>query len=309
VLATTCEGSGEASGVLTDSGRILTAASAVKQPLSIVVVTPDGRIRRANLLGTSADGVAVLQPIGRIDATPVRLAPANPDPKAERALVGYTAAGKQTIRPIGSTADPHPLGTVMNTAKLGGPVVDRSGQLVGVVVGDTVEASTIIPLDELSGYVAPKPTGLTIDNRDTCAASRGPQGAIAPELQVASTQLAVEVQKLLGAYLTLENKRDFPALQVHYSDQLAKTITAANDRRTHQTTYFFAPKLTEVSPYAEGGAYARMTFNALFSPTATGAGGRNCNRLDYRYRLVRKGGKLVIDTAVSMVPALSCDSD
>ena len=40
VLATTCAGTGEATGVLIDDGRILTAASAIKQPLSIAIVTP-----------------------------------------------------------------------------------------------------------------------------------------------------------------------------------------------------------------------------------------------------------------------------
>jgi hypothetical protein len=91
---------------------------------------------------------------------------------------------------------------------------------------------------------------------------------------------------------------------------LAKTLTEARDARSHQTTYFFGPKLTEVSATADGGAYARITFNALFSPTASGAEGRNCNRLDYRYRLVREGGKLVIETVKAMTdPPVSCDSD
>lgn len=95
VLATTCAGTGEGSGVLIDGGRVLTATSAINQPLSIVVISPDGRIHRANLLGTSADGVAVLQPIGQFDGTPVQLAPADPEPKAERALIGYTAQARR----------------------------------------------------------------------------------------------------------------------------------------------------------------------------------------------------------------------
>jgi hypothetical protein len=52
-----------------------------------------------------------------------------------------------------------------------------------------------------------------------------------------------------------------------------------------------------------------MAFNALFSPTASGADGRNCNHLDYRYHLLRDGGKLVIDTAVTMSPSVACDSE
>lgn len=310
VLSTTCAGSGEASGVLVDGGLILTAASAVEQPLSTVVVTSTGLVRRANVIGTSQDGVAVLQLIGQLAVTPAEIAPDDPEAKAERALIGYTAAGAQAINPVGSAAEPRALGEVMNAAKLGGPVVDGSHRIVGLVVGDTVQASTIVPRATLSRYVAPNPTGITADANACDATSRGPQGAVVPVLQVARTPLAVESLKLFAGYLTLENKRNFPALQALYSKQLAKTLTEKRDARSHQTTYFFAPKITEVSATGDGGAYARITFNALFSPTATGADGRNCNRLDYRYHLIREGGKLVIDSVKAMAdPPVSCDTD
>lgn len=309
VLATTCEGTGEASGVLTANGTVLTAASAVKQPLSIVIVTPDNRIRRANLLGSSADGVAVLRLIGRLDNAPVPLAVTDPDPNAERALIGYTAGGKQSIQSIGTTEHPRALSEIMNAAKLGGPVVDKAGQVVGLVVGDTVPASTIVGVDKLRGYVVPNATGITADADRVCARSRGPQTGIVPELQVASTPLAVDAQKLLGTYLTLENRHDFEGLQALYSKRLAKTLTVDRDRESHQTSYFFGGKLVEVTRSGVDGANARMTFTALFSPNAKGSGGRPCNRLDLRYRLIRESGKLVIDQASSMVPAQSCDTD
>lgn len=310
VLSTTCAGSGEASGVLVDGGLILTAASAVEQPLSTVVVTSTGLVRRANVIGASQDGVAVLQLIGQLAVTPAEVAPSDPDAKAERALIGYTAAGTQSINAVGSAAEPRALGEVMNAAKLGGPVVDGSNRIVGLVVGDTVQASTVVPRATLRGYAAPNAAGITADANACDKTSRGPQAPIAPVLQVARTPLAVETLKLFASYLTLENKRDFSALQGLYSKQLAKTLTEARDARSHQTTYFFAPKITEVSPSGAGGAYVRITFNALFSPTASGAEGRNCNRLDYRYRLVREGGKLVIDTVKAMTnPPVSCDTD
>jgi hypothetical protein len=309
VLATTCEGTGEASGVLTDNGLVLTAASAVKQPLSIVIVTADNRIRRANLLGSSADGVAVLRMIGRLDDTPLPLATTDPDPKAERALLGYTAAGKQSSQSVGTTERPRALSEVMNAAKLGGPVVDKASQVVGLVVGNTVQASTIIGVGKLREYVAPSAKGIIPEAGGDCQQSRGPQTAIAPELQVAGTQVAREVQRLLGNYLTLENNRDFEAIRPLYSKRLAKTLTVDRDRRSHATSYFFTAKLTEVSRYGVDGAYGRMTYNALFSPTASGAGGNTCNHLDVRYRLVREAGKLVIDQATAMGAPVGCDSE
>jgi hypothetical protein len=52
-----------------------------------------------------------------------------------------------------------------------------------------------------------------------------------------------------------------------------------------------------------------MTFNALFSPIASGADGRSCTRLDYRYRLIREGGRLVIDNTASIRPPEPCDTE
>jgi S1-C subfamily serine protease len=305
VLATTCGSTGEASGVLIDNGRVLTAASAVANPRSIVIVTADGRIRRANLLGTSTDGVAVLQSIG-LEGTPMQLATADPDPKVQRALIGYTAAGKQTINPVGSTADPRALSEVMNTAKLGGPVVDKSGDLIGLVTGATVQASAIVPLENLRAYVAVAPSGLDLATAGTCDQSRGPQAAIVPALQVAGTPLNVEVRGLFGNYVTLENQQDFRGLQSLYSARFAKGMTVDRDRHNHKTSYFFNPKITDVAP---DGSYARMSYDILFAPTATGAGGQNCNRLDVRFQLVRVNGKLLIDRTVPMATPVSCDTD
>ncbi len=310
VLATTCEGTGEASGVLIGDDLILTAASAIKQPLSIAIVTEDGRVRRTNPLGTSTDGVAVLRLIGRLDDEPVPLAPANPDPKAERALLGYTAAGALTARSVGTTEQSQALSSWMNQAKLGGPIVDKAGQVVGLVTGDTVPASTIVPLDKLRGYVVPNSVDLTPEAGGTCERSRGPQNAMIPELLVASTPLAVESQKLLGNYLTLMNRHDFAGLrQQVYSERLLRGYSEDRDRSSHQTSYFFGARMTEVTRYATDGANVRMTFTVLFSPNANGAKGQTCNRLDLRYRLVRDRGQLRLDQGTSVAAAQSCDAD
>ncbi|TCO21303.1 trypsin-like peptidase [Kribbella steppae] len=310
VLATTCEGTGEASGVLIGDGLILTAASAIKQPLSIAIETEDGRVRRANPLGTSADGVAVLRLIGRLDTEPVPLAPPNPDPKAERALLGYTAAGAVTSRSVGTEEQPQALSSWMNQAKLGGPIIDKTGQVVGLVTGDTVPASTIVPLEKLREYVVPNAAGLTPEAGGTCQRSRGPQNAVVPELLVASTPLAVESQKLLGSYLTLLNRHDFAGLrQQVYSRRLLRAYSEEKDRSSHETSYFFGAKITEVTRYAVDGANVRMTFTVLFSPNANGAQGQTCNRLDLRYRLVRDSGQLRLDQGTSVATAQSCDAD
>jgi hypothetical protein len=308
VLATTCAGTGEGTGTLIEGDKILTAASAIKEPMAIVIVTPDNRIRRANLFGTSADGVAVLRMIGPLDAPRLRLAATELPPNAERALIGYTAAGAETIQKIGTAAHPVHLSTVMDAAKLGGPVLGTSGQVVGMVVGDTVQASTIVGVDKLRAYVAPGSTGIKATLGD-CPRSRGPQTPVAPELQVASTPLAVEVQQLLTSFYTHMNRHEFEAVQPLYSRRLARSLTPDHDRRAHQTSYFFLPKVTELTRFDGDGAAARVSLNVLFAPGVKGSGGQSCNRLDYRYEMVRRQGKLVIDRAVKMSDPQPCESE
>ncbi|MEV0797446.1 serine protease [Kribbella sp. NPDC050281] len=309
VLATTCAGNGEASGVVIGAGLVLTAASAMKQSLSMAIVTPDGRIRRANLLGTSADGVAVLRMIGRLDDDPVSLAPTDPDRKAERAHIGYTAAGRQAVQKVGTTDRPRALTEIMNTAKLGGPVLDKSGQVVGLVVGDTAATASIVPVARLREYVVPNAPALTPEPGGTCDRSRGPQTPIVPELLVSKTKLAIEAQGLLGTYLTLMNQHDFSGLRTaYYSKRLLGALSEKRDRDSHQTTYFFGARITEVTTNALG-VNVRMMFTVLFSPNSSGAKGQTCNRLDVRYRVVREGNRLKVDQGSSVNLPQSCDTD
>jgi hypothetical protein len=306
VLATTCEGTGQATGVLLEDGLVLTAASAIKQPMSVALLTTGGDVRRANVLGSSGDGVAVLRILGKSPVPAAALAPKDPPGGADRAVVGFIANGLQTIQPLGPADAPKPLTSILNTTKLGAPVLDRSGRVVGLVTGDTVPTAKVVPLGNLRQYAGTGQPGITPEPGGTCERSRGPQNPIVPELAVANTPLAGEVQKLLGDYLTITNRHDFVAIRAYYSKQLAKALTVERDRKNHQTSYLFGARITEVTQTGEV-VNARMTFTALFSPNANGAGGQTCNRIDNRYRLVRENGKLVVDNATGLQDPRSCD--
>ncbi|MEU4395776.1 trypsin-like peptidase domain-containing protein [Kribbella sp. NPDC023855] len=305
VLATTCEGTGIASGVLLDDGLVLTASSSIKQPMSVALVTNTGEVRPANVLGSSADGVAVLRMVGQLPGK-AQLAPKDPPAAAERAVVAFIANGLQTIQLLGPAEEPKPLRTLLNATKLGAPALDNKGRVVGLITGDTVPTAKIVPLEKLRQYAGPGQVGLTPEPGGKCPRSRGPQLAIVPELAVANTPLAGEVQKLLGDYLTATNKHDFAAVQQFYSKGLARHLTEKRDRDNHQTSYLFGARIIEVTqPGAE--VNARMTYTALFSPNSPGAQGQTCHRLDKRYRMVRENGRLVIDSAPAVQPLRACD--
>ncbi|WP_020392832.1 trypsin-like peptidase domain-containing protein [Kribbella catacumbae] len=306
IFATTCEGTGQATGVLLENGLVLTAASSIKQPMSVAFMTTSGDVRRANVLGSSQDGVAVLQMLGQLTTPKAQLAPKDPPGDAERAVLGFIANGLQTIQLLGPANEPKPLPSVLNATKLGSPVLDKSGRVIGLVTGDTVATAKVVPLDNLRQYSGTGQPGITPEPGGTCPRSRGPQTPIVPELAVANTPLAGEVQKLLGDYITTTNKHDFVAIRELYSKQLAKALTVARDLKNHQTSFLFGARITEVTSAGEF-VNARMTFTVLFSPNSNGAAGQTCNRIDNRYRLVREGGKLVVDQAVGVQTPRSCD--
>jgi hypothetical protein len=119
----------------------------------------------------------------------------------------------------------------------------------------------------------------------------------------------VESQRLLGSYLTLINRHDFHGVRPLYSRKLARGLTEDQDRRSHQTSFFFNAKITEVTRNDADGADVRLTMMVLFAPNSKGAEGRACSRLDYRYHLVRESGRLRIDPTEAMAPAESCDTE
>ncbi|GAA0923459.1 hypothetical protein GCM10009554_01620 [Kribbella koreensis] len=306
ILATTCEGTGIASGVLLDNGLVLTASSAIKQPMSVALVTSTGDVRRANVLGSSADGVAVLRMIGQLPNPTAQLASKEPPRGADRAVVAYIANGLLSVLSLGSAKDPAPLTSVLNATKLGGPALDRSGRVVGLITGDTVPKATIVPLAKLRQYAGTGQPGITPEPGGTCVRSRGPSAAIVPELTVANTPLAAEVQTLIGTYMTTTNRHDFVGLRALYSARLAKSLTLAEDTEHHQTTYLFGPRIIEVTQVGET-VNARVNYSVLFSPNSVGALGQSCNRLDNRYQLVREKGRLLVDRAVAVRAPQPCD--
>ncbi|MEU0095210.1 serine protease [Kribbella sp. NPDC006257] len=306
VLASTCAGSGEATGVLFDNGRVLTAASAIRQPVSVAVVTADGRIRRATVNGTSTDGVAVLNLPGRLDTSTAVVAP-SVDAGAPRAIIGYDQAGKQSIQDAGTTRQPRALAEFLDPASLGAPVLDRNGQVTGLVTGNTVAAGKVIGLDDLRRYAGSAP-GVAAEPTGTCSA-RGPRSAVQPSLSVPVTALATEIQRLFASYLKALNQHDFLAMQDTYSRELAADSTKEAFDKSHGTSYAFGPVISEIGGTGETRATARMTFAVLFSSQSAGAKGATCARLDLRYKLVREQGRLRIDVATNVSSNQSCDSD
>ncbi|MGC4943292.1 serine protease [Kribbella sp. DT2] len=308
VLATTCEGTGQASGVLMPGGVVLTAVSAIREPISIAIVTQDGKVRRAVVRGSNANGVAVLAMAGKADKPTASLAAKLPDGSADRALVGYELNGDQVARRLGTADEPGKLTEIVDAAALGAPEVDNRGRVIGLLTGPTIATSRIAGLDELRPYAEGRGT-LTPEKLGNCRA-RGPQSPVEPELAVANTPLAGEVREILGQYLDTLNRHDFVGMQSTYSDVLRARSDPAEDAKKHATSYAFQPVVESVTTAGgDNNADARLSFTVLFSPNSNGANGHTCGRLWIRYHLVREQQGLRIDGASTEKNTAGCDTD
>lgn len=187
VLASTCGGTGQAAGVRLGDNLVLTAASAVRGPVSVGVETTTGQVRRATVLGVSAvDGIAVLRVVGVLQGGIATPAPDEPDPGHERAILGYTADGTQTVQPAGPSESAKPLTQLIGEASLGAPLLDNQGRVVGLVTGDTVAGGKVVPLDRLRSYLGEQPP-VSDEPMGQCEEARGPQTPQTPVLTTART--------------------------------------------------------------------------------------------------------------------------
>jgi hypothetical protein len=288
---------------------VLTAASAIRKPISAALVTQDGKVRRVEVRGVNANGIAVLRMAGRPDQPTATLAPEPPEPAAERGLVGYGLDGKQVALPIGTTQEPRELSDVVDSGMLGAPLVDKHGRVIGLLTGDTMAGSSVIGLDDLNAFAGNSPP-LTPEPIGTCRRARGPQSPVEPELAVANTPLAGEVRQALAEYLQTLNSHDFAAMQATYSNRMRARSDPAEDAKKHGTSYAFRPVIESVmAAGTDNDADALLSFTVLFSPDSAGANGYNCGRLRIRYHLVREQQRLRIDNAVAEENKPGCDTD
>jgi S1-C subfamily serine protease len=162
-----------ASGVIYDrAGRVVTVASAVRDCDSIRVRLADGREMPAKLVGRDDDSdVGVLQLPAR-DLPALTLTAGNVDATGQVAYALSGGAGAHPRVTIGEVRRRYeePLGSLLLLSNevypgfSGGPVVDRRGELLGLVVGRLEQA----PADWTDGPVSgPASFALAADDLTT----------------------------------------------------------------------------------------------------------------------------------------------
>jgi hypothetical protein len=294
VLATTCQGTGQAAGIVLTDDLVLTAAAAVSGPVSIAVRladdTPDGMVRTARVEGTSADGLALLRVSPGLGGTPVTTAPAG---VPVRSLVRYDGLGRQVLDQL--TADPltQQLRQIGGLGPLGAPAFDAQGRVAGLVSGHDTTDARLIGAETFGRFLAADPV-LNAAPVGECESPSGPRGQQTPALVASPTELAKEVQVMMASYLNAVNRHEFALARSLYAEELKQRDSLAELTEAQRSSYWFGARIVKVDAVGDG-AVAVMRFTVVHAADSGGpVDGESCTRWNLAYRLVRENGKLRI---------------
>ena len=188
-------------------GHLVTAKHVIDGCRAIEVMLPSGRPAVAELVRTAADAdLAVL----KVDHRPVAMVPlaplqaVNPGADTRKGIraataIGFPSLGRVVVRPVATRAPvlgikalrPGPLPRLVLQARVhpghsGGPVVDREGRLIGILVAKLDRAAVFARVGELPPDMAFAEIGRTVaDLLEAAGVRLAPAGGREPGVQAA----------------------------------------------------------------------------------------------------------------------------
>ena len=220
VLATTCQGTGQAAGIVLGPDLVLTAAAAVAGQVSTAVrlddKSPDGAVRTAQVDGVSADGLALLRVATGLGGVPATAAPAGAAPSA---LIRYDGLGRQVIDQLTGDSLTEQLRQVGGLGPLGAPAFDPQGRVTGIVTGHDTTDARLIGADTFDRFRGSSPS-LIASPAGECDSPSGPRGQLTPALVASPTELAKQVQVTMATFLNAINRHEFQVARSLYAGPL-----------------------------------------------------------------------------------------
>lgn len=309
IYSLSCSGTGRATGVMIDDNRVLTVAAALAGPVAVAVQTADGRIREARVIGadTSASGVAVLQVRGQpLGVEPAGLAASVPaDTTQDVPVLGYRDDGKQVVNMHAITttpsgADVAGISGLFPASSAGAPVLDRSGNVIAMLVRADQDGARTVGLAKLRQLV--RGGGLSAMRRpDGCRQGQGSALPVVPTLAGPGGDLAREAQKVLGDYVTQINRHDVRGVRDLFTGRLLDGRTRSDMREQYRWMTIFDPVIHNVVKDGDG-AQVEMTHAELRAPDEE-HDNLQCLRYDIVYRLERVKGALNLESVVLPDPS------
>lgn len=300
VHATSCSGTGLATGLLVDDDLVLTVASALRGPVSVAVETADGRVRPGQVDGVDAAGVAVVRLLGEpLGISPVPLADVTPVDGLDVPVLGYIDnrqdADLHAITRAAGADDLSGVSGLLPASAAGSAVLDRQGRAIGLITQPTQTATRAVGLDVLREFVG-RSRKISVERAVPGCTAKGAQTAVVPDLDGPSGPLAEQAQTALGEFLTAINRHDPQAVLDASAGRLAKRLPSKLEAQ-YRMEYNFGAVIRSVRQDGDG-AQAEMTFTTLQAMKAAPLN-HKCLRYDILYELDRVNGKLRVEWATA----------
>lgn len=305
VTSVACGGGGGGSGFLIDPNTLLTAAHVVDGAVAVSAQV-DGEPHHAEVIGfdDSAD-LAVLEIDQGAAGTALQIADSDPVAGDQVAALGYPLGAPLRLTEGRVLAVDRPAsveGSVRYdllesdaagwNGNSGGPLVDRNGNVVGVVIAGPTNGSRTfaVKASEVRSRMSAMPEPPTV----TCEQPPlGPDDEAAAGLP-GSTQLTDAVAETFAAYFSGINSGDYARAYDQLSPRLTRSDGFESFAEGVSTSYDFAFDVRD-SDISSDSAFVWLEFVSLQDPDL-GPDGESCTQWSLEYELVKSGdGRFLID--------------
>jgi serine protease Do len=312
IIASTCYGTGEGSGILLPSGMVATVAHVVDGAVA-VGVTSGGTTTSATVVGyDGARDLALLKP-----ATPLRghaltfdasVAPVGSPVAAlgyplDQPLTLTTGAISGLARTIAidgvNRNDLIETDTSINPGNSGGPLITSAGSVVGLVDAKNVTAAGIgyavdgaVAAKELAAWEAdpqPQPQG-------SCQSPLGPSVTSGPSVSGPSGANSAGITSTLTSYFNDINDGNYAGAFALLDPQAQSQTSLSQFAQGDATSYDFNISVGAVTGLPDGDAMVPVEFTSI-QDSADGPNGDTCDNWTLNYTMVNSTGTWLIDSA------------
>ncbi len=314
VKATGCDkGGGSGSGFLLSSTHIATVAHVVERAVAVAVTGEDG-VREAKVVGFDAARELALLEVETPFAGHVFQLASNPtDAGTAVAAIGYprdldvsvtvgavsgtgreiTVSGRTITGLIQTDA-------ALNPGNSGGPLIDVSGVVVGLVeargrgaegIAFAVEASAVAPRFEHWKSFPQSP------ETAVCDAPTVPSSEVKPKIGSELGPEAPAVAETFARYFSAINRGRYEDALAELTPSLAARNNAEALARNLASTYDFNIKLAGLSRQPDGSLLAHVTFTSLQNPDKGPRPDERCTNWSFDYKMQPVEGRWKIDEA------------
>lgn len=312
IIASTCNGTGEGSGILLPSGMVATVAHVVDGAVA-VGVTSGSTTTSATVVGyDGARDLALLKPSTPLPGHALAFDSNSAPVGSPVAALGYpldqpltltTGAVSGLARTISidgtNRNDLIETDTSLNPGNSGGPLITAGGSVIGLVDAKNVTAAGIgyavdgaVAAKELDAWESdpqPQPQG-------SCQNALGPAATSGPAVSGSPGADSAAITSTLTSYFNDINDGKYAAAYALLDPQAQSQTSLSQFAQGDATSYDFDISVGAVTSLPDGNAQVPVSFTSI-QDSADGPNGDTCDNWTLNYTMTNGSGTWLIDSA------------